>query len=293
MQTSQRPRRGYRWPPVAAAAPGSLTENSCTLSPGRQAPRRYPGRSAHLSTPVQRPNAERVESMWSLPICGVLQAGLIAARVIVPVGAPAGWAYSPGGGTARRQTRPAPCLRPPEGGAGRPAAPEGAANARKRSTRTWTACPPKTSPPSSAAGKGEPAAAPVHPLHTPRNRQAGHAREAGEAHRPPYAAAEVAPRAAVAGHARAAGLGGCGRGHRRLPGRRRQWLTLPPAALGVHGGAAGRPRRTRPGRRPIREAHIAANAATRRLPHQRCAGSRQLPVPPAEFAAVQSRDERP
>jgi len=95
-----------------------------------------------------------VELMWSIPISGVLQAGLIAAGIMVRVGAPAGWAYSPGGGAARRQTRPAPCLGPPEGGAGRPAAPEGAANARKRSTGTWTACPPKTSPPPSSAGKG-------------------------------------------------------------------------------------------------------------------------------------------
>jgi hypothetical protein len=67
VQTSKRPRRGYRWPPVAAAAAGSLTENSCTLIPGREAPRRYPGKSTHLSPPVRKPDAERVESMWSLP----------------------------------------------------------------------------------------------------------------------------------------------------------------------------------------------------------------------------------
>jgi hypothetical protein len=127
VQTSKRPRRGYRWPPVAAAAAGSLTENSCTLIPGREAPRRYPGKSTHLSPPVRKPDAERVESMWSLPVYGFLRAGLIAAGVIVPVGA-AGWAYPPGGGAARRQTRPAPCPQTPAGGAGRPAAPEGAAN---------------------------------------------------------------------------------------------------------------------------------------------------------------------
>jgi hypothetical protein len=79
---------------------------------------------------VRKPDAEHVESMWSLPIGGFLRAGLTAAGIIVRVGAPAGWAYPPGGGTARRQTRPAPCPRTPlAGGAGRSAAPEGAANA--------------------------------------------------------------------------------------------------------------------------------------------------------------------
>jgi hypothetical protein len=101
VQTSQHPRRGHRWPPVAAAAPGSLTENLCTLIPGRQAPRRYPGRSTHLSTPVRKPDAEHVDSMWSLPISGFLRAGLTGAGIILRVDAPAGWAYPPGGGAAR------------------------------------------------------------------------------------------------------------------------------------------------------------------------------------------------
>jgi hypothetical protein len=144
VQTSQHPRRGHRWPPVAAAAPGSLTKNSCTLIPGRQAPRRCPGRSTHLSPPARKPDAEHVESMWSLPIGGFLRAGLTAAGIIVRVGAPARWAYPPGGGTARRQTRPAPCPRTPlAGGAGRSAAPRRRGERRRKHRRHPRAPPPR------------------------------------------------------------------------------------------------------------------------------------------------------
>ena len=48
---------------------------------------------SHLSPPARKPDAEHVESLWSFPTCGVLQAGLIAAGIIVRVGAPAGRAY--------------------------------------------------------------------------------------------------------------------------------------------------------------------------------------------------------
>ncbi len=230
MQTSQRPRRGYRWPPVAPA-PGSLTENSCTLIPGlpgspplpRQiSPPEYAGAEAgcracgfHVEPPHQRHPAGWPDRRRDYRAC----------RRPGRVGLPA-WRWR------RPQTDAARAMPPDPPRAAR------AAQLLPKAPRT----PPKTSPPSSTASKGEPAAAPVRPLHTPHNRQAGHARQAGEAHRPPCAATAVAPRAAVAGHACAAGLGGCRRGGRRLPGRRRQWLTLPPAALGVRGGARLVPR---------------------------------------------------
>jgi hypothetical protein len=40
-----------------------------------------------LSTPVRKLDAERVESMWNLPACGVLRAGVIAAGIMVRAGA--------------------------------------------------------------------------------------------------------------------------------------------------------------------------------------------------------------
>lgn len=73
---------------MAAAAPGSLSENSCTLIPGLPGLRRYPGKSTHLSTPVRKMDAEHVEAMWSLPACGVLRAGPIADGIIVRVRRP-------------------------------------------------------------------------------------------------------------------------------------------------------------------------------------------------------------
>jgi hypothetical protein len=45
------------------------------------------GRSTHLNTPVRKLDAEQVKSMWSLPISGVLRAGLIAAGIMLRVGA--------------------------------------------------------------------------------------------------------------------------------------------------------------------------------------------------------------
>jgi len=56
-------------------------------------PAAAPADQTHPSTPVRKLDAEHVEAMWSLPTCGVLQAGLIAAGIIVRVGAPAGRAY--------------------------------------------------------------------------------------------------------------------------------------------------------------------------------------------------------
>jgi hypothetical protein len=87
VQTSQHRRRGHRWPPVAAASPGSLTGNlrqgiswwPCSPPLHRQI--NPPG------APVRKLDAEQVESMWNLPISGVLRAGLIAAGIMVRVGA--------------------------------------------------------------------------------------------------------------------------------------------------------------------------------------------------------------
>ncbi len=110
---------------------------------------------------MRKPDAEHVESMWSLPVSGFLQAGPIAAGVIVCVGAPAGRAYSPGGGAARRQTRPAPDpASPPRGWRGplsrsrrhgeRASYPLNASvNHPVNFIFIFTVSPPPTSPPSS------------------------------------------------------------------------------------------------------------------------------------------------
>jgi hypothetical protein len=63
---------------------------------------------------------------------------------------------------------------------------------------------------------------------TPRNRQTGRAQERRATHRPAQAGVAPVSRAPVVGHARAAGVGGCGGGYRRLPGRR-SWRLTPSA----------------------------------------------------------------
>ena len=55
---------------------------------------------------------------------------------------------------------------------------------------------------------------------TPQDRQTGHAQERRATRRPAQAGVAPVSRAPVAGHPRAAGVGGCGGRYRRLPGQR-------------------------------------------------------------------------